>query len=218
MKYGVLGTGMVGQTIGSRLAELGHEVMMGSRSAGNEKAQAWAACYDERARAGTFAEAAGFGERIFNCTAGTVSLAALELAGPEALGSKLLIDVANPLDFSQGFPPRLTVCNDDSLGEQIQRAYPALRVVKTLNTMNCSLMVDPARVGGGEHHVFVCGNDAGAKAETRGLLQEFGWDDAFILDLGDISQSRGTEAWLPLWVRLYGALGTGDFNIRVMKE
>ncbi|HEY9842681.1 MAG: NADPH-dependent F420 reductase [Candidatus Sericytochromatia bacterium] len=217
MKIAVLGTGMVGQAIGSRLVELGHAVMMGSRTADNEKALAWVGQQGDRASQGNFADAAAYGELVFNCTSGMASLAVLEAAGQEQLAGKVLVDVSNPLDFSQGMPPRLSVCNTDSLGEQIQRAFPETRVVKSLNTMNCNVMVRPAEVAGGEHNVFVSGNDAAAKQSVRLLLKEFGWKDEYILDLGDISSARGTEAWLPLWLRIWGATGTGAFNLRIVK-
>lgn len=215
MKIAVLGTGMVGQAIGSRLAELGHEVKMGSRTSGNAKALAWAK-QAQGASEGTFADAASFGEIVFNCTSGSASLEALAAAGAENLAGKVLVDVANPLDFSQGMPPTLSVCNTDSLGEQIQRAFPEARVVKALNTMNCTIMVNPALVGNGEHHTFLSGNDAEAKQQVKTLLQSFGWQEACVMDLGDISTSRGTEAWLPLWLRIWGATGSGSFNLRIV--
>lgn len=213
MKIAVLGTGMVGQTIGSKLVALGHEVRMGSRTAGNDKATAWVAQAGRGASEGTFADAAAFGELVFNCTAGVASLQALEAAGASNLAGKVLLDLSNPLDFSQGFPPTLSVCNDDSLGEQIQRAFPQTKVVKTLNTMANPIMVDPSRIPG-EHEVFVSGDDAEAKATVSGFLREqFGWSR--VTDLGDISTARGTEAWLLLWTRLYGALGHADFNLHL---
>jgi predicted dinucleotide-binding enzyme len=172
MRIGILGTGVVGATIGTKLVQLGHDVRMGAREATNAKAAAWATPLGERASHGTFADAAAFGELLFNCTAGTASLAALEAAGRDALGAKLLVDVANPLDFSKGFPPSLSVCNTDSLGEQIQRAFPELRVVKALNTMQTAVMVDPSRVPG-EHDAFVCGNDAEARARVTAILRDW---------------------------------------------
>jgi hypothetical protein len=202
MKIAVLGTGMVGETIGSKLVALGHEVKMGSRSANNEKAAAWVKKSGAKASQGTFADAAAFGELI--------------AAGKENLKGKLLLDLSNPLDFSKGMPPTLFVSNTDSLGEQIQRAFPELKVVKTLNTISANVMVDPARIPG-EHAVFVSGNDADAKAQVKRLLTEwFGWKQ--ILDLGDITTSRGTESYLPLWLRLWGAVGTPDFNIQIVKK
>ncbi|HYQ44977.1 MAG TPA: NAD(P)-binding domain-containing protein [Polyangiaceae bacterium] len=216
MKIGVLGTGMVGQTIGQKLIELGHEVKLGSRTASNEKGSAWAAKAGARASHGTFAASAGFGELLFNCTPGEASLEVLAAAGDANLRDKVLIDVSNPLDFSKGMPPTLFVGNDDSLGERIQRAHPELKVVKTLNTVNCEVMVDAARVASGDHTMFLCGNDASAKATVRALLiGAFGWRD--VIDLGDISNARATEALLPIWIRLWGVLKTGDFNLKVVR-
>ncbi len=215
MKIGILGTGIVGSTIGGKLTKLGHDVMMGSRTATNEKAAAWVAQAGPHASQGAFADAAHFGELLINCTSGGGSLAALELAGTANMAGKILLDISNPLDFSRGFPPRLSVCNDDSLGEQIQRALPGVKVVKTLNTMTCTLMVDPGKLKG-EHDVFVSGNDAGAKGTVSALLREwFGWKN--VIDLGDIATSRSTEGYLLLWTRLYGAQKTADFNIHVVR-
>ncbi|WP_375765010.1 NAD(P)-binding domain-containing protein [Archangium gephyra] len=216
MKIAVLGTGMVGETIGSKLVALGHEVKMGSRTANNEKAAAWVKKAGAKASQGTFADAAAFGELLFNCTSGSGSLEALNAAGKANLDGKILLDVSNPLDFSKGMPPTLFVSNTDSLGEQLQRAFPSLKVVKTLNTINANVMVDPARIPG-EHAVFVSGNDAEAKAQVKRLLTEwFGWKQ--VIDLGDITTSRGTESYLPLWLRLWGAMGTPDFNIHIVKK
>ena len=217
MKFGVLGTGMVGKTIAGKLAELGHDVVMGSRSADNADAREWAEAAGAQASHGTFADAAGAADVVFNCTAGGASLEALLAAGEDNLASKLLVDVANPLDFSQGMPPTLSVMGDDSLGEQIQRAFPAARVVKTLNTVNCRVMVQPGRVPG-DHDVFLCGNDEEAKAEVRALLGEFGWPEQAIVDLGDISAARGMEAYLLFWLRLMGVAGTPDFNVKVIRS
>ena len=215
MKVGVLGTGMVGQALAGKLVSLEHEVVMGSRQAGNEKAVAWASTAGGTAGEGTFATAAAFGELVVNATGGAVSLAALTAAGAENLAGKVLVDVANPLDFSGGLPPSLTVCNTDSLGEQIQRAFPDSLVVKALNTISAEVMVTPGVVDG-SHTVFVAGNDAGAKATVAGLLVSFGWPPGDILDLGDISASRGLEMYLPLWLRLWGATGTRDVNVKVV--
>jgi predicted dinucleotide-binding enzyme len=215
MRIGILGTGMVGQTIGSKLIQLGHEVKMGSRTADNEKATQWVKANGVRASQGTFADAAAFGEILFNCTAGMASLDALRMAGPANLKDKILIDIANPLDFSKGMPPTLAICNTDSLGEQIQRAFPDVKVVKTLNTMNCNIMVNPSRVPG-EHDVFICGNDAEAKTLVTQILKDwFGWKS--VIDLGDITNARGTEMLLPIWIRLWGVFGHANFNFRIVK-
>lgn len=215
MKIAMIGTGMVGSTIGTKLIQLGHEVKMGSRTAANEKASAWSRGAGGQASQGTFADAAAFGELVFNCTSGEGALPALTAAGAENLDGKVLIDVSNPLDFSQGKPPRLSICNTDSLGEQIQRAFPGVKVVKTLNTMNCTLMVNPAALAG-EHDVFVSGNDGDAKAQvTEKLKSWFGWKN--VIDLGDISTARGTEMLLPLWLRLTGAFHSAQFNFHVVR-
>ena len=214
MKIGVLGTGMVGATIATKLIELGQEVMMGSRNAGSEKAVTWAQAKGANASQGAYAQAARFGEILFNCTQGTASVEALQSSGADNLKGKILIDVANPLDFSHGAPPTLSICNTDSLGELIQRTFPETKVVKTLNTVNCGVMVNPALVPG-DHDIFVCGNDAGAKARVAELLKQwFGWRS--VIDLGDISAARATEQMMPIWLRLYGVLSTLHFNVRVV--
>lgn len=214
MRVGVLGTGTVGKAIATKLVELGHEVTMGSRSADGEALLEWVQAVGASAKGGTFADAASSAELVFNCTAGEASLAALAAAGAENLAGKVLVDVANPLDFSQGMPPTLSVCNDDSLGERIQAAFPEAKVVKALNTINAGVMVDPSRVPG-DHNVFVCGNDEEAKSHVTTLLESFGWPPGSVIDLGDISAARGAEMYLPLWLRMMGALGTADFNIAV---
>lgn len=216
MKIAVLGTGNVGDTIGSKLIEVGHTVMMGSRTAGNEKAKAFVAKHNGKASSGTFADAASFGEIIFNCTAGVASLEALKLADEKNLNGKIIVDVANSLDFSKGMPPSLAICNTNSLGEEIQNAFPKAKVVKALNTMWCGLMVNPTMINGGDHNTFICGNDAGAKEEVIEILKSFGWLEINILDLGDITKARGTEMYLPLWLSIYGATNNGAFNIKIV--
>ena len=216
MRIGVLGTGMVGKAIATKLVGLGHEVMMGSRTPDNEQAAEWVASAGAGESQGTFAGAAAFGELLFNCTSGAASIEAIGTASASDLAGKTLVDVANHLDSSRGMPPRVIASSDDSLAEQIQRAFPDARVVKSLNTMNCEVMVDPSKVPG-EHDVFVCGNDEAAKAEVEALLEGFGWPADRIVDLGDLSSARGTEMYLPLWLRLRAAFGTGHFNIKVVR-
>ena len=227
MQIAILGTSMVGQTLSGKLSALGHEIKVGTRDVAQTLARSEPNAFGLPAfgvwqrdhpavTLGTYAEAARHGEVVLNATNGVGSLAALELAGASNLNGKILIDIANPLDFTQGMPPALSVCNTDSLGEQIQRAYPAVKVVKALNTVTAFLMVDPGLVGGGDHTLFVCGNDAAAKAEVTAWLKSwFGWKD--VLDLGDISNARGTEMYLALWVRAWGAFGTGMFNVKIVK-
>jgi predicted dinucleotide-binding enzyme len=168
-----------------------------------------------RARVDSFSAAAAHGEFVVNATLGMASLEALRSAGAANLVGKILIDIADPLDFSRGMPPTLSVKDTDSLGEQIQREFPDTRVVKTLNTVTAAIMVAPEQLAGGEHTVFLSGNDPSAKSEVADLLRSFGWRD--ILDLGDISTARGTEMYLPLWLRLWGALQTPMLNIKVVR-
>lgn len=226
MNIGILGSGMVGQVIGEKLVECGHEVVLGTRSPESlEEKRGLAGSLGEwlervsRARIASFPEAAAHGAVVINATAGVASLEALEMAGEKNLKGKILIDVANPLDFSKGMPPTLTVCNTDSLGERIQRAFPHVKVVKTLNTVNAHVMVDPEQVARGDHTVFVSGNDEEAKAEVKRYLMDwFGWKEESVIDLGDISTARGTEMFLPLWVRLWNALGTPMFNLKIVRS
>jgi len=225
MKIAVLGTGNVGRTLAGRLAEVGHDVVVGTRDPvatlartepdgmGTPPFAQWQAGHPA-VRLVPFADAGAHGEVVVNATAGGGSLAALEAVGAASLDGKVLLDVGVPLDFSHGFPPSLLVKDTDSLAEQIQRAAPEARVVKSLNTMNCAVMVDPSRVPG-PHDVFLAGDDPAAKEVVKGLLRELGWADEVIRDVGDLSAARGLEMFVALWVRLYASLGTADFNIHV---
>lgn len=191
--------------------------MMGSRTKENAKAIAFLTKQNNsKASIGTFAEAASLGELIFNCTAGVATIEALQLAGEKNLGTKVLIDLSNPLDFSKGMLQVLSVCNTSSIGEEIQKIFPQLKVVKSLNTMWCGLMVNPMLANNGDHNVFVSGNDADAKNIVKTILKSFGWNYINIIDLGDITASRGTEMWLPLWLRIYSSLGKGAFNLKIV--
>lgn len=212
MRMGVLGSGMVAQGLSARLAELGHNVVIGTRDA--DKLRGWQSS-NQRVLIGSFADTAAHGDIVFNATNGAGSLNALALAGEENLADKILVDVSNPLDFSNGFPPSLTVVGNDSLAEQIQRAFPNTRVVKTLNTVTARVMTHPLEVANGDHHVFISSNDMEAKAPVVELLRSFGW--IHIFDLGDLSTARGTEAYVLLWVRLYGAMNTAMINLKIMK-
>lgn len=225
MNIAVLGTGMVGRAIAGRLVDLGHEVAVGTRdpaatrarsepdSMGNPPWATWAATH-RAARLTTFTDAAAGAELVVNATSGAVTLEVLREAGEANLRGKVLVDISNPLDFSHGMPPTLLVKDTDSLGEQVQRAFPSTRVVKTLNTLNADLMVHP-NILPEPTTVFVSGDDAAAKAVVGGLLRSFGHTD--VLDLGGIETARGTEMWLPLWLRLMGSLGTASFNLRIVR-
>jgi 8-hydroxy-5-deazaflavin:NADPH oxidoreductase len=224
MKAAVLGTGIVGRSLAAKLAGLGHDVVVGTRDVDETLARTdpdamgnppYAEWQKEHAnvRLVPYADAGAHGEVVVNATSGQGSISALQSAGD--LAGKVVVDVANPLDFSHGFPPTLSVANTDSLGEQIQQTFPDARVVKSLNTMNAGVMVEPSRVPG-DHTVFVAGEDEAAKDTVKGLLREFGWNDCSIVDLGGIRAARGMEMYLPLWLSLFGRLGTGDFNIAVL--
>jgi 8-hydroxy-5-deazaflavin:NADPH oxidoreductase len=226
MRVGVLGSGIVGRTIAGKVASLDHEVVLGTRDvrltterpAGPNDAESFADWHGANAAVivAPYAEAASHGEIVVHATNGAGALEALARAGQDNLDDKILVDVSNPLDFSAGFPPTLAVSNTDSLGEQIQRTFPRTRVVKTLNTVQAAVMVDPASVGGGDHHVFVSGDDQGAKDRVAELLRDwFGWRN--VIDLGDITTSRGVEMYLPLWVRVMSAINTPVFNIKIAR-
>jgi hypothetical protein len=226
MKIAVLGTGVVGQTLAEKLASLGHEVTMGTRDVkkaldtkgsdrfGRPEFGQWHTDHTN-INVATFADAAASGEIVINATNGMGSLNALEHAGHDHLMNKILLDVSNPLDFSHGMPPSLWVSNTDSLGEQIQRAFPEAKVVKSLNTVNAILMVNPSLVPG-DHTIFIGGNDADAKLKIKSLLNTFGWKDENIFDLGDITTARGTEQILPLWARIMTNLQHPYFNFSVV--
>lgn len=224
MKVAVLGTGMVGQAIAGRLAELGHDVTVGTRDVevslarvdpeGGPAFGSWAATHPEVGVA-PLEQAASGAELVVNATSGQVSIDALRRVGVAALAGTVLMDLSNPLDFSQGFPPTLFVKDTDSLGEQIQAAFPATRVVKTLNTLTAELMVRPAQLPEA-HSVFVGGNDPAAKELVADLLRSMGHTD--VIDLGDITSSRGAEMFLPLWLRMMQSLGTAMFNVKVVRK
>lgn len=226
MKIAVLGTGVVGKTIAGRLVELGHEVVVGTRDpeatlartdpdvAGGPPFAQWRQAHPAVGLV-PLAEAAGQAELIINATNGIGSIATLEAAGEDNLAGKVLMDVANPLDSSRGMPPSLFVVDTDSLGEQIQRRFPRTKVVKTLNTMAAELMVRPGELAGGQHSVFVSGDDPEAKRIVTELLAGFGHTD--VIDLGDITTARGAEMYLSLWLRLWGAVGTRTFNVKIVR-
>ena len=226
MKIGILGTGVVGQTIAEKLVQLGHQVMIGTRDKqatlsktgkdnfGRPPFSQWLK-NNSKVQFGTYSEVASFGEFLVNATSGNSSIEALKLAGENNLASKILLDISNPLDFSKGMPPTLSICNTDSLGEQIQRTFPKLKVVKSLNTLNAYLMVNPSILPEATN-IFLNGNDSGAKFEVKTLLTSFGWFEKDIIDMGDISTARGTEQILPIWVRLWGTLQTPMFNFKVV--
>jgi predicted dinucleotide-binding enzyme len=223
MKIGAIGSGVVGQTLGAKLIELGHDVVLGTRDPAkldDKKMMAgtlreWVEKVGSRAKVVTFAEAAAHGELLINATHGQISVEALRIAGADKVGSKVLIDTSNELDFSKGMPPAILASQERCNAERIQAAFPSLRVVKTFNTVAATVMVDPKSLKGGDHTIFVAGDDAAAKATVVEVLRSFGWTD--ILDLGPVASARGPEMYMAMWIRLWGALGNGHVNIKVQR-
>ena len=223
MKIGIIGSGIVAQTLGSKLVELRHDVVIGTRDpqklddkknlAGSLRE--WLSRTGGKGKVVTFREAAAHGDLLVNATSGEISVEALQMAGAGQVGGKVLIDTANVLDFSKGRPPRVGASQDNCLAEQIQSAFPNLKVVKTLNTIGAPVMIAPQSVKGGDHTVFLSGDDGAAKSKVAELLRAFGWTD--ILDLGDLSTARGPEMYMAMWLRLWGATGTGALNIKVVR-
>jgi 8-hydroxy-5-deazaflavin:NADPH oxidoreductase len=226
MQIGILGTGIVGQTLGLRLVQLGHPVMLGTRDPSQldepkgrgpdaRSLRAWLALTGSEASVGTFRDAAAYGELVINALSGVATLEVLHTVGEAYLNGKTLIDTSNPIDFSRGFPLTLFVKDTDSPGEVLQRAFPTVRLVKTLNSTMAALMVNPKMVGNGDHAVFLSGNDPQAKAQVAQLLREFGWDD--ILDLGDISTARGAEMMLSIGHAVMRALSPAEIAFKVVR-
>lgn len=229
MKIAIIGTGAVGRTLASKLVELDYDVMMGTRNVteklagtakdnmGNPPFSDWLKA-NKKVKLGTFAEAAAFGELVINATNGANSVTALILAGAKNLAGKVLIDIANPLDFSNGMPPSLlpTLSNTNSLAEEIQKTFPDVMVVKTLNTMWNGLMVNPNLIGKGDHINFISGNSTQAKSRVQKILNQFGWKNENIMDLGDITGARATESVLPIWLKIMGVTKSGAFNFKVV--
>ena len=220
MNIGVLGTGMVGETIATALTEKGYNVRLGSRTADNEKAATWVKKSNEHATQGDFNDAAAFGEIVFFCLNGALALDAAKMIDADSVQDKIFIDITNPLDFSKGMPPRLIdgLSNSISLGEKIQEALPGAYVVKTLNTVNCHLMVDARKVNKADHHLFLCGNSTDAKNKVKHfLVDNFYWKADNLIDLGGIEAARVTEAYVPFWVSMMQAVGSPMFNIKLVQ-
>ena len=213
MRIAVIGTGVVGRTLAQAFQRAGHDVVVGTRDTDATSGR------EEWVGLGVplqpLATVAGEADLVVNATSGVASLSALGEVGTDHLAGKVLVDVSNPLDFSQGFPPTLSVKDTDSLAEQIQRAFPDTKVVKALNTVTASVMVDPGSVGDGDTTIFAAGDDAEARQVVVGLLRELGWRD--IVELDGVQNARGLEMWMPLWVRLMGALGTSEFNLKLVR-
>jgi hypothetical protein len=213
MRIAIIGTGIVGRTLALGLQGAGHDVVVGTRDPREtSRREEWAGLEVPLRALGMVAADA---DLVVNATSGGASVAALGEVGSDLLAGKVLMDVANPLDFSQGFPPTLSVKDTDSLAEQIQRAFPEARVVKALNTVTASVMVDPGSLGDGDTTIFAAGDDPEARELVVGLLRELGWHD--IVELDGLHNARGLEMWMGMWVRLMGALGTAEFNLKLVR-
>ena len=212
MRIAVIGTGVVGRTLAQAFQGAGHDVAVGTRDPGETSGREEWRGLDVPLQ--PLATVAADADVVVNATNGGASLAALGEVGTDHLAGKVLVDVSNPLDFSQGFPPTLSVKDTDSLAEQIQRAFPDAKVVKALNTVNASVMVDPGCLGE-DTSIFAASDDAEARGVVVGLLRELGWVD--IIEFDELSNARGLEMWLPLWVRLMGPLGTPVFNLKLVR-
>lgn len=220
MNIGVLGTGQVGEAIATALTEKGHTVRMGSRTATNDKAAAWVKRSNEHSTQGDFNDAVAFGDLLFLCLNGSYALEAINSIDADNLNGKIVVDITNPLDFAQGMPPRILtdLGNSNSLGEEIQKAIPHAYVVKTLNTVNYKLMVDARIVNKGDHHLFICGDNADAKNKVKHfLVDNFHWKAKHLIDLGGIEAARTVEAIVPFWVLVYQSLGTPLFNFKIVQ-
>ncbi|WP_317897282.1 NADPH-dependent F420 reductase [Aurantibacillus circumpalustris] len=223
MKIAILGTGGVGKAFATRLTDLGHEVCVGTRDVSKTLEKDGEAGFkhfqslNPKVKLATFSDAAAFGEIVINVSKGANTMDVIKAASSNLKG-KVLVDISNPLDFSNGMPPSLIpeYSNTNSLGEEIQKYLPDTKVVKTLNTMWNGLMINPALIGNGDHVNYICGNDTEAKKKVISLLNEFGWKKESLLDLGDINAARATEAVLPIWLRVYGAKQSGAFNFKIV--
>lgn len=212
MKIGILGTGDVGKALGNGCVSLGYETMMGARDANNPKAREWADKAGSKAKTGTFAEAAGFGDLVFLCTLGVANRQVLELTGPARLKGKVLIDATNPLDFSAGFPPSLLTPKEGSGGAEVQAAAPEALVVKAFNTVGNADMFKPD-FPGGPPDMFICGNDEDAKRQVGKLLNEFGWG---VIDVGPIASAHYLEAMCLVWVLHSGRTGRWNHAFKML--
>lgn len=229
MKIAILGTGTVGRTLAAKLIELDYDIMMGTRNVAEKMVSTGTDMYgsppfsewiksNPGVKLGTFAEVAAFGDFIINATSGNNSVKALILSGSKNLAGKVLLDVSNPLDFTNETPALLQGLNNtNSLAEEIQNTFPDVMVVKSLNTMWTGLMVNPDLIGNGDHINYICGNKTEAKAKVEKLLNQFGWKNENIMDLGDITAARATEAILPIWIRVMGTLKTAVFNFKIVR-
>jgi hypothetical protein len=212
-RVGVLGTGEVGRRLAGGFRSRGHDVMIGSREPGKSDLAEWLSGDGSGIEAGTFAQAASHGELVVVAVLGNAAESAIAEAGPDNFRGKVVIDAMNPLDFSGGFPPKLSIAGEDSLGERVQRALPDAHVVKAFNTIGSPYFVDPS-FSDGRPTMLIAGDDQGAKGTVRDVLADFGWADT--VDIGGIEGSRELEAICIVWVKIGGARGAWDHGFKLL--
>ena len=213
MRVGVLGSGEVGRCLAAGFSGRGHEVMIGSRDPAKAELREWLAGDGSGIEVGTFAETAAHGELLVLAVLGNAAEEAIADAGPDNFKGKIVIDAMNPLDFSGGFPPKLSIAGEDSLGERVQRALPEARVVKAFNTIGNPYFVDPS-FSEGQPTMLIAGDDQSAKDTVRDVLTDFGWSDT--VDIGGIEGSRELEAICVVWVKIGGARGAWDHGFKLL--
>lgn len=211
MNVGIIGSGDVGQKLGDGFIELGHKVMIGSRD--TNKLAAWVGKHKDRASAGSFSQAAEFGDLVVIATLWAGTKSAIEMTGAKNFSSKVVIDVTNPLDFSS-MPPKMAVGGNDSAGETVQRLLPGAKVVKAFNTVGNPHMVHP-QFQEGKPTMFICGNDEGAKKTVTDIVTAFGWD---CVDIGGIEGSRQLEQLAMLWIIYYFRTNTGNHAFKLLRK
>jgi len=215
VKVGVLGSGIVGQTLGAGFVARGHDVKLGTRDPGQDKVKAWVQKNGAKASAGTFEETAKFGELLVLSTLWDGTQHAIELAKPENFAGKVVIDTTNSLDFSKGAPPKLALGWSTSAGEEVQRMLPKARVVKCFNTVGNAHMVSP-KFPGGPPDMFIAGNDAEAMKKVAQVCTDFGWPGA--IDSGGIESSRYLEPLAMVWILEYFRTGSPNHAFKMLRK
>jgi predicted dinucleotide-binding enzyme len=212
-RVGVLGTGEVGRRLAAGFRGRGHEVTIGSRDPDKPELREWLSGEGAGIQAGTFADAAATGELVVLAVLGDAAEQAIAEASPENFAGKVVIDAMNPLDFSGGFPPKLSISGEDSLGERVQRTLPEAKVVKAFNIIGNAYFVDPSFSEGGPT-MLIAGDDAEAKRTVTDLLTDFGWSE--VVDIGGIEGSRELEAICIAWVKIGGVRGAWDHGFKLL--
>jgi 8-hydroxy-5-deazaflavin:NADPH oxidoreductase len=223
MKIGIIGSGDVGQRLADGLIDLGHQVKIGTRDTSKKEVVEWIDKHRKEgdkksanASVGDFAETASFGaDLIVLCTSWSGTSNAIKMADPGNMTGKVVIDTTNPLDFSQGLPPRMAVGVTDSAAEINQRLLPGAKVVKAFNIVGNPHMVHPD-FPGGPPTMFICGNDEQAKKMViESILTPFGWE---ITDIGGLEGARLLEPLAMLWITYYFRTGSGDHAFKLLRK